>query len=548
MAHTVEESIQKWELARADRRIFDHHWQEVAELVLTSREFLEDPISQRISQGEQRRLRIFNDTAPMDLVDFAGQTHGMLSNPATRWVELGFQDGEADYDEEVWLKRVTDRMLAYFDHPGSGFGTSSHEIYLDLGGFGTAICQLGPPKQGNLRFTARSLPCTWFLDDDEGMITDVFRASRLRLRDIAVEFGLTDPALMEVAKSATGSEQRQTVVHHVYQRRDRDPSIPTDLNMPWGSRYFLAEKKQGISEGGFLENPYIIVRWSKRAEETYGRGPAMSVLPGIKGVNAMSRDQLIAGEMRVRPPINVYANSVQGSLKLVPGAVNYIKQGTRDFPNAMNTGADPATGDAMIERAEKKIGRAFFQDAMRFPDKTHLNAEQVAVMRTQALIRTSPVFSRVVAEYLWPSIERVFTWGVRRSAPFWAEGRDGWFPIPPQTIAERPIRPFFRSILARTQRESEADNILQGLAFVEAAAQLDPTAVLNVDPDQLARLGWTLRNADPRALRRPADVAQLRQADQEQRQIQEGAQTARELAAAGKDAATAQKQLQESPG
>ena len=537
MARTVEESVSKWEQARADRQVFDNHWQEVAEYCLPSREFLEDPISQRISQGRQRNLRIFNDAAPQALIDFSGQMHGSLSNPGIRWVNLRLEEGEADYDGEVWLKIVTSRMLAYFDHPASGFPTASHEVYLDLGGFGTAVCQVGPPRNGWQKFVPRSLACTWFLDDDEGMITDVFRASRFRLRDLEVEFGLTDPALKESARSATASEQRQTVVHHVYKRRDRDPTIPTDLNMPWGSRYFLAETKKQLSEGGFLENPYLTPRWSKMAEETYGRGPAMGALPGIKGVNAMSRDQLIAGELRVRPPINVFANSVQGTLSLIPGAINFLKAGTRDFPSPLLTGADPATGDAMIARAEEKIERAFLQDAFRFPEKTHLNAEQVSIMRIQNLVRTSGVFSRVVSEWLWPAIGKTFNWMVR----------SGRVPPPPDSLRGRAIRPFFTSPLAQSQRESEAQNIQEAFQLAALAAQIEPSAMLNIDPDKLVRLAWSLRNADPRVLRRPEEVRALRQEAQEQEQIVATAETAKQFAAAGRDTAIATKQLQGPP-
>lgn len=547
MARTVEESAAKLELAISDRANFDRHWQDVADLVAPSREFLEHPDSIRISQGQQRNTRIFNDAAPGALTDFAGQMHGMLSNPAIRWFELRLVEGEGTHEEQKWMRLATNAMLAYFDNPASGFPTASHEVYLDLGAFGTAVCQVGPPKNDWLRFSARSLSCTWYLDDDEGLITDVFRASRFRLRDMAVEFGALTPELAEAAKSATGSEQRETVIHHVFANRDRDPTIPTNLHMPWGSRYFVHSKKTQLSISGFLENPYLTPRWSKMAEETYGRGPAMVALPGIKGANAMSRDQLIAGELRVRPPINVFANSVQGTLSLVPGAINYLKQGTRDFPSPLATGADPATGDAMIERAEKKIERQFFQDALRVPDKTHLTVDQIRALLIQNLVRTSPIFSRVVAEWLWPSIQRVFDWMLESSLRAISEGRQPFFPAPPRSLIGRPLRPFFTSPLAQSQRQAESQNIQEGFQLAALAAQVDPAAMLNLDTDVLVRLGWSLRNADPRVLRTPQKVAALRRKREEDEAQAAQADDARNFAAAGKDAAIATRELQGAP-
>jgi len=534
MALTLRDSMARYEIAKSDRGTFDQHWQEMADLVLPTRDFT---VTNR-QQGEQRRIPIFDGTAPLANDTLASALHFLLTNPADRWVDIQLEEYEGEPDQEgaAWLYDTTNRILTYLSWPISGFPTAAHEVYQDLGAFGNGPCQAGPPKLGLLRFTSRSLGGMHWLDDDEGNITDVFRTTEVRIRDLAVMFDSLPSSLQGMLRTASGAEEKRCLVHHVWERRDRDPMGQTNLDMPW-SRYFLdggADRDAELDVGGFLENPYLTPRWSKASEETYGRGPGMSVLPTIKAVNAMSRDQLLASALALRPPMAVWDTQLKyRKLDLNPGGIIWMSQSAREPPKAVVTGTDPNAGQLTIERAQAMIEKAYYLDTIELPlvRKSHsaMTAEEIIARRQQALAKASPIISRLQAEWLQPVISRTFSWLMRSG---------NLLPVP-ESLSGRRLRPVFTSPLAQSQRSSEIRNINEALQESSLAIQTDPSAVLNLDANKAFRRIWSLRNADPRLLRPIRLVQQMQQQQAQQAELAQQATTARELAAAGKDASVA---------
>ena len=89
MAVNVRDVIKRYEAAKEARKNWEWHWQEVAELVLPTRDFTVD-----FTEGEQRRNRIFNETAPDACESLASALSGMLTNTSIRWFSLALTDYE----------------------------------------------------------------------------------------------------------------------------------------------------------------------------------------------------------------------------------------------------------------------------------------------------------------------------------------------------------------------------------------------------------------------------------------------------------------------
>jgi hypothetical protein len=306
--------------------------------------------------------------------------------------------------------------------------------------------------------------------------------------------------------------------------------------MRWGSRYCLdGEKRSELSVSGFRRNPYLTPRWSKTAEETYGRGPAMSVLPDIKMVNRMSKDQAQAGAMKTRPPVNVWDASVKRKqLNLDPGGINTLNSTARFPPTFMQTGADPAAAQAMIEHTEAKIEKAFYLDMLELPlvRRSHsaMTAEEIMARRQQAFARAAPITGRLQGEWCQPAVERTVMWQLETGK---------LLPVP-ASLRGRSIKPVFTSPLAQSQRQRESDNLVETIQQALPVLGLDPGASMNIDADKALRAIWGNRNADPRILRRPRVVAGMKEREAEQQALAQGAATAKDLASAAKDASAAQ--------
>ncbi len=529
----VNTLIRRYETAVTERTNFEWHWQESADLVLPTRDFT----LQSQPQGLRRRDFIFSEVAPLANESLAAALHGMLTNPALRWMAIMAADAAVNEDLEAqsWFYEITNRMLAYFANPISGFATTSHEIYLDLGAFGNGVC-LMRERFDRFTFQARQLSNFYILEDDEGITTDQYRAFLMTARDIVKTFAASDPGpprnVVDLARNAKTAEQRLTVLHGVVVNDERDFHSPTFTNMPWASVYMMLHEndKSVMHRGGFRENPYLMPRWSLAPEECYGRGPAMMVLPAIKLLNAMEKDIMIASEQSVRPPINVFANSLEGPISTKPGSINYLRSGAREAPSPMNLGTRPDIGDKRLEQHEAKVEEAFFLDTLRLPQRDRMTAEEIITRRQQGLLKASPVMSRVIAEWLDPSIKRLFNWMFRT----------GKFPPVPTILRGRRFTIAYNSPMASSQKAAESQAILQALSTAQLLIQADPTIITaEVNPSLAFRAIWINSGADPKLLNTPEVAATIRQQIAEQQQLASGASAARDLAAAGRDAAEA---------
>lgn len=533
---TAEEIIRSLDRAKTDRANWNNHWQQVANFVLPTREF----ITKR-TPGVELRSRIYNATAPQACISLAAAIHGLLMNPSIRWFSLAFQDFDDNLDEEsqLWLYDSTSRLLAYYNSTSSNFALSSYETALDLVAFGTAIILLREDND-RLWFQARQLSNFYIIDNDAGDPIDNYREFEMTIRDAVAEFGdRLHPETLKLGDEKQSYEKKITIIHWVYKRDLRDPQRRNGTNKPWGSVYIERGKKHIISRDGFDYQPYLTPRWSKAPEEVYGRSPAMTILPDIRVVNAMSKTQLVAGEQMVRPPVNVPANSVEGTVRTAPGALNYYRAGTRDFAQPMQLGTRPDVGADLIREKEDKIEAAFFLDRFKLPTadsehgQTRMTATEIIERRQQGLLMTSPILSRLYAEWLNPVVVRTFNW-MRKTRRF--------LPMPPQ-MENRSLRIVYQSPLALSQRASESQGFLAAWNTSAPLSTADPTVLDNLEGDEAFRSVFAMWNVSPRFLRPKQAVAALRAQRAQDESAARDIELAQGAASAGRDVAAAVKDV-----
>ena len=460
----------------------------------------------------------------------------MLFNTGIRWFELTTENEEVNKSHEVrqWLYDSTNKMLSYFDNTSTGFSISGHEIALDLVTFGTGVLLL-KEQDGYLKFQARSLANIYLKSDDAGSVTDVFRRFEMPVWEVVKEFGLEN--VREKCKSMYEDPQRRDkkvmLIHQVYLRTDREYGKRDKTNKPWGSCYVEVDAKHLLQEGGFDENPYIVVRWSKAAEEVYGRSPAMEVLPSIRVINAMARTTLEASELAVRPPVIVGAGTMEGPIRTAPGSIMYVRQGTRDVPQPFNSGARPDIGHEMMEREEAKIEKAFFADRLSLPQNDRMTATEIIERRQQGLMVVSPILSRLYSEWLNPVIKRVFEFMLKR----------GLISPVPEVMMGTKFKINYISPMAVSRKASVSQAFMTAMSTAQMLIQVDPTVMQNLDVDGIFRSLMAQNNVDPTFLKTEGEVQMMRQQEAQQAQMQEQMAMAQQAASAAKDGASAASDL-----
>ena len=528
MALKPENIIKSFNEAKANRSNWDNHWQDVADFVLPTRNFC----TKTTTSGVRRRGKIYNTAAPEAAVQLAAALEGMLFNTGIRWFELTTENEQLNKMHEVkeWLYDTTNRMLSYFDNTKTRFSVSAHENALDLVSFGTGVT-LVTEKDGMLKYQARDLSSIYIKTDDSGSLTDVYREFLMPVWEVIQEFGKENVSerVQKMADDPEKQDKEVKVLHHVYIRLDREYGKQDKTNKAWGSCYLELEQKHLMSEGGFDENPYIISRWSKAAEEDYGRSPAMEVLPTIRVVNAMAKTILEASELAVRPPVIVGAGTMEGPIRTAPGSIMYVRQGTREYPQPFQSGSRPDIGHELMDREEAKIDKAFFADRLSLPQNDRMTATEIIERRQQGLMVISPVLSRLYAEWLNPLITRTFKWM-----------RDKGLLLPaPDSLSGTPYKINYISPMAVTRRASISQAFMTAMSASQVLLQIDPSVMQNLDVDAVFRSLMSQNNVDPTFLKSEREVKQEREQQQQQQQQAMQMEQAQSAASAAKDGAAA---------
>ena len=153
---TPELYLQRLESLEADRRNWDSHWQEIAEVVFPRRA----DFTQKVTRGQRKGLRIVDSTAVIANELLGAGLHGMLTNPASKWFKLRITDPSLMENQEVvaWLEEIERRIYVALNAPEAQFSSHIHELYLDMTAFGTGGMFIGEdPKTGELNFSTKHL-------------------------------------------------------------------------------------------------------------------------------------------------------------------------------------------------------------------------------------------------------------------------------------------------------------------------------------------------------------------------------------------------------
>ena len=532
MAEKIKSIFDDFEKAKGNRRVFESHWQDVADYVIPDREFVSFS-----SSGSKLRQHIYDDTGPDSAETLAGALHGMLTNPAVKWFALRTDDSDINNIPEVatWFYKVEDIMFSIMGNPKFGFATNMHECYLDLVSFGTSAMVFVTDQFAPLKFRCRPLTEIYAKSNADNEINTVYREFELTNQQASDVWGeLAPPKVAEAIRLNKKLDDKRTYLHVVMPREHRAPMKQDGKNKAFASLNIDVEEKLIITEGGFDEFPYLIPRWAVKAGEVYGRSPSMKMLPTIMMLNAMGRTLIVAAEKAVDPPLIIPANSVEGPIRTAPASLIYRRS---DSPIGIET-LPPGRVDIgvpMIAAYQEAVKRGFFLDVIgALPLQDRMTTVEVHARLQQKMQIMSPILARLVNELLSPLITRLFRLMFKRNM----------FPEMPDELSNQVMAIDYVSPLALSQKASELQNVERWTAFTAPFVQADPQVLDNFDPDQIVRHGGNVLNVPPSAIRTEEEIQEIRNQRAQQQQAAIQAQTAQTTATAARQGAAAIKDIQ----
>lgn len=508
----VEECVRLQDQLEIDRAVWDQHWTEVAERVLPRQD---DFLKQRTG-GEKRTEKIFDATAILAL-DRAASAVDSLITPATQqWHGLEPEDERLLDDQEtmIWCGQLTKQLFRMRYRPLANFASQAHECYVSLMAFGNLGMFVDDVIGIGTRYKSIAMSELYFQEDANGMVDLVHRKFQFTARQALQKFGNQCPE--KVRKCVDTEPLRKFDFLHVAMPNPEIVMGAKDYRA-WAVRgyYIFLEGRELLTEGGYRTMPYLVSRHVTAPRETYGRSPAMMVLPDIKMVNEMEKTIIRAAHKIVDPPLLIYGDGILSAFNARPNALNYggVDEQGRQLVHPLKTGSNLPIALEMTEQKRKVINDAFyvtlFQILVQNPQMTATEAMIRAQEKGQLL---APTVGRQQSEFIGPKV-------MREIDILSAAGA-----IPPLPPAMRRsgggIKVTYTSPLSRLRRAEDGVAIMRTLEGVGPLSQVKPEVMDTFDEDAVVRELAEINGVPAKILRSPDAIAQIRAKRQQDAQMQ----------------------------
>lgn len=535
-----EQLIKRFNVLKDKQATWRPVWQDLADYILPTRKNI---VTKR-TPGASQTDKLVDSTAPDSAIKLAAFIAGSLTNMAIRWFSLKMRSEELNNDKEtsVWLDSCAEEI--YLALRQSNFNTESQELYTDLAVFGTG-CMLIEEKEadgkefGGYRFRTEAIGTYVIGENADGLVDTLMRMVSMPVSAAAQRFGkekLSEASRKLLEKNPDASID---IVHAIVPRHTAPGKLKK--NKPWASYYIEYEKKNILDEGGYDENPAVVVRWSKTAGEDYGRGPGHIALPDIKTLNKADELTLRGWAKIIAPPLKAREDGVLGRVRTQPESINIVRD--MDALQPMEQGGKWDVNAALTTDRRASIRRMFFADQLQLPDKTIITATEVdrRIELMQQIL--GPTMGRLEYEYLNPLISRCFKLLLRA----------GVLPPPPQKVIEFTqqrqveIDVEYEGPLARAQRGGELQALNRLMQGVAPIIQLNPNSQIldNLDEDAVFRFLLKVTGAHKTFLRSEDATADIREQRGQALQAEQAGNTANLAADTAQKAMQAEATLSE---
>ncbi len=524
--------VKRYSTLQTQRSSWESHWQEIADYIVPRKA----DITKKRTSGDKRSELIFDGTAIHAAELMAASLHGMLTNAATPWFSLRYEEDELNGDDESkeWLEGATDVMYQHLAR--SNFQEQIHELYSDLVTFGTGVIFVESEKNKGLRFSTRHIAECYVSEDEDGRVDTVFRKYKTTARAAVRQFGEQQVTQRIEKINSTDPYAEIELLHVVMPRDDYDARKKNTKNMPFASIYIDAEEKQILGESGYQEFAYCVPRFLKGSFELgYGRSPSMTALSDTKMINKMSEAVIRAAQLQIHPPLMVPDDGFMAPVRTTPGGINFYRSGTRDRIEPLQIGSNNPIGEMQLEQRRTAIRAAFYVDQLILGQGPQMTATEV-IQRTEEKMRLlGPVLGRLQAELLQPLISRCFA----------ILSRQKKFAPAPESLRNGDIDIEYVSPLAKAQRSGDVQAVMQMFEFLGPLMNLDPSIVDYLDMDGLAKHVIKVTGTPAVVVRGEGEVAELREQRAAQQAQQQEMMQMQQLAQSAGQAAPALKEVRE---
>jgi hypothetical protein len=533
MSHNPKKIISKVEslFHSTERKNAEAQWKNIAEFILPLQSglFLGSAHATGVSSGvnstpgAKKTDRLMDSTAVQANRDLAAAMHTALTNPATKWSKIAFEEDTFNNNPETveWLEQVSSIIHKTINE--SNFDTEVSKCYPMYTAFGNMSLLLDPKFDQDNNFIgikAKSLHLANVVweEDEDGMVDSFYRKISFTAEQAFSLFG--EKAGNHVIKTLEKDPNKEfSYLHCVFKRNKNQVKVNSigeaaPENRPYASLYINTEEAVVSLEDGYYDFPLATGRYDLNPAERYARGPGHVAIPDVRSLNQLRREELAAAGLANRPPLEVVQRDIMGTLDIRPGGLNTVRTKGAITPIAL--GANPDGAFRTQEKIIEQIKKVFFLDKLLLPPRNEIGEMTAAEVRQRAeeIQRVfGPTLGRLNNEFLEPIVLRVF------SILF----RNGALPeLPPQLAAEGVnVEIKFINQFAKSQQLEDVSNQLGYLQEIAQIAQLSPEILDIINFDAMGKGIGKQRGISEAVIRNEDEVEAIREQRAQQAQQQQ---------------------------
>jgi hypothetical protein len=322
---------------------------------------------------------------------------------------------------------------------------SSSNFYAIIQPFNKAACVSGTAlmfceegKAEALKFEQFKFGTFAIAENDQKIVDTVFRWFKLTVRQACQrwcekdESGEYDPSKLPKCMQKDVEKQRydkEYMFIHSCMPRENFEAMGGEIkgefskDMAFASIYMSEIEKTIIDVGGYEENPYFCLRFSRWGTDNqpYGCSPAFETLPEARQLNYVTQFQDALSELKAFPRF-IIPDSVTGEVELAAGGATTVRADDMaggKVPKEWMTEGESGEIIQMLERKENAINKAFFVDTFtalsQLGDKvTESTLGAIALLQGEKLDQFTGTFDQYRTELINPLIRRML--GLRQRA------------------------------------------------------------------------------------------------------------------------------------
>ena len=528
---------------RVNRYSWWTHWRELADYFLPRRyKWIVTP--NQMSRGSPINQHILDSTGVIAARNLASGLVSGKSSPTRPWFKLrvGTVDSTTTSPVSLWLAEC--ERLLYLIFAESNFYNSIAQFYYDLVIFGTATMLIYEDYENVINCIN---PCAgeYYLDiDGKYRPTIFYREFTMTVSAVVNEFGYENcsASVRKLWDDPGGANlTRELIVAHSIEPNNdgkasefgfSDRFAFRELYWEWGG----SASPQGgnfqtegfLRKKGYYSMPNIACRWDLVSNDAYGRSPGMDALPDQKQIQLETRRKAQAIDKMVNPPLVADMQLKNQPASLLPGGMTYLQgfaaTGKPAIGSIYDTHQFPVQDiTADITLAQQRISKTFFNDvlftASQFETRSNVTQLEWNMRKSESMVALGPALDRIDYEGLDNIIERVFDITLRA----------GIIPPAPTEIQGRAINITYISMLKQAQEASAASGIEALLKLGGELEGIKPGSMMNIDVDYALDKYSELNNNDPKLIRSPKELQQMRDAEAQQQQQAQQAALAEQL-------------------